>query len=422
MEATAPAWQNRIVRYADAPPEELTAHPLNFRVHPKHQQAALRGVLDQVGIVQNVIVNERTGRIIDGHLRVTMAIDQNQPTVPVTFVDLEEAEESVILATLDPISALAGTDRDLLSGLLDDIRASDVDFVHLVEPVWHEISAIPTPGLTDPDSAPELPKDPITQPGDLWLLGDHRLLCGDSTIPEHVARLMKGERSPLMPTDPPYLVDYNGGNHPQTWRNAPRGKEESRKDKHWDDYVEGASAEFFVDFLKVALAEALTENPAIYQFHATRRQMLVEQAWLANNLLVHQSLIWVKARAILTRSDYMWQHEPCFYGWISGKRPTLHPPSNATTVWQVGQAGESDGIHPTQKPTELIRRMIGYHTRPGEIVYEPFGGSGTAIIASQMLDRRCNCMEISPAFCDVIVERWQSFTGQQATREENHGS
>jgi hypothetical protein len=126
-----------------------------------------------------------------------------------------------------------------------------------------------------------------------------------------------------MPTDPPYLVNYQGGNHPQSWHNSP-----AVKDTHWDDYQDGEGAAFFTAFLRVTLAEALTPNPACYQFHASSRQALVEQAWQANGLLVHQQLIWVKSRAVLTHSHYLWQHEPCFYGWVQGKQPSRKPPES----------------------------------------------------------------------------------------------
>ena len=266
--------------------------------------------------------------------------------------------------------------------------------------------------MGDPDDAPEAPGVPVTQPGDLWLLGPHRLLCGDSTSVEDIARLMAGERAVVMPTDPPYLVDYTGGNHPQSWSNRP-----AVKDKHWDSYHEGDGAAFFAAFLRVALAEALVPNPALYQFHATRRQVLVETAWQVNGLLVHQTVVWVKSRPVLTRSDYMWQHEPCFYGWVEGKRPSKRPPANATTVWTVDQVGESDGVHPTQKPVELVRRMVEHHTERGEAVYEPFAGSGTAIAACELTGRVCYALELSPAFCDVVVQRWERLTGKAAVRE-----
>lgn len=407
-------WQNRITRYGEEAPDQLLAHPLNFRVHPKAQQDTLAGVLNEVGVVQNIIVNERTNTMIDGHLRVTLAMRQNQPTVPVTYVDLSPEEEALILATLDPIAAMANADADKLRELLDDVSTGDAAVMAMLSDMAEREGIVDfrgTDGLTDPDDVPEPPADPITQPGDLWLLGKHRLLCGDSTKAEDVARLMNGERSALMPTDPPYLVDYQGGNHPQSWAN----KAETR-DKHWDDYNEADGSDFFARFLRVALEHALTDRPAIYQWHATRRQALVEEARKENGLLVHQTIIWFKARAVLTRSHYMWQHEPCFYGWIEGRVPELKPPADAKSVWEINQQGESDGIHPTQKPVEIVKRPIEYHTRPGDLIYEPFSGSGTALIAAEQTGRRCYAMELAPEFVDVAVTRWEQFTGNAAIR------
>ncbi|MDE3016692.1 MAG: site-specific DNA-methyltransferase, partial [Pseudomonadota bacterium] len=171
--------------------------------------------------------------------------------------------------------------------------------------------------------------------------------------------------------------------------------------------------------LKTALDIALVENPAIYQWHATKRQALVEQAWIECGLLMHQTIIWVKSRPVLTRCHYMWQHEPCFYGWVKGKVP-MKPPANASTVWQIDSKVEdgASGIHPTQKPVETVRRPIEYHTKPGDLIYEPFSGSGTAIIAAEMTGRRCYAMEMSPAFVDVAVKRWQNFTGKDAIHAE----
>lgn len=412
---TPTTWQNRITRYGKEAPDQLLAHPLNFRTHPKHQQDALSGVLGDVGVVQNVIVNERTGHVVDGHLRITLAMRQNQPTIPVTYVDLSPEEEALILATLDPISALAGADRDKLDQLLRDVSTDDAAVMQMLSDLAEDAGVIgfgQTEGLTDPDDVPDPPAEPITQPGDLWLLGRHRLLCGDSTKAEDVARLMAGERARLMPTDPPYLVDYDGGNHPPTKAN--RGK--TKKEGGWDQYREGDAEAFFSRYLRVALDYALVANPAIYQWHADIRKSLVMDAWQENGLLIHQHIVWVKSRQVLTWQHYMIQHEPCLYGWVQGKQPDLRPRSGATTVWQIDQKGESDGIHPTQKPVELVKRPIEHHTQPGNLIYEPFSGSGTAIIAAEQTDRRCYAMELSPEFVDVAIARWESFTGQTAER------
>jgi DNA modification methylase len=279
------------------------------------------------------------------------------------------------------------------------------------------IMARPNEGLTDPDLVPEPPLEPITRPGDLWQLGRHRLLCGDATASADVKRLMAGKRASLMATDPPYLVDYDGGHHPATEGNG--GKSGKSYEKEWDAYKDAEhSVEFYAAFLKVAIDEALVEAPAIYQWFAVTRIECVLAAWRKVGLLAHQTLIWKKSRAVLTYSDYLWDYEPFLYGWKTGKRPTRRPPADARTVWEV-ESRIDDGagsVHPTMKPVETIRRPISYHTAPGELIYEPFCGSGTAIIAAEELGRSCYSLERSPVFCDVAIKRFEAFSGEAAVR------
>jgi DNA modification methylase len=406
------AWANRIVGHGEEPPGGLIANPANWRTHPAEQQRALAGALSEVGWVAQVIVNKHTGHLVDGHLRVELALARGEPSVPVTYVDLSPQEERLVLASLDPLAAMAGADAAKLEELLADLAPSDEAFRAMLADLAQQ-SGITASGLTDPEAAPPLPTGPdvYVQAGDLWILGGHRLLVGDSTNPEHVSRLFDGQAATLMATDPPYLVDYDGGAHPQSWHNRP-----SVKDKHWDAYVDpAAGVAFFTAFIEAALPH-LAPHVAIYQWHAHKRQALVEAAWTACGLLVHQQLIWVKARAVLTHSHFMWQHEPAFYGWVEGASPLRKPPANASTVWAVDQIGESDGIHPTQKPVELFARPIAYHTRPGDICYDAFLGSGTSLIAAERSARRCYGLEISAPYAQVCIERWQRFTGRKAVR------
>jgi DNA modification methylase len=409
-----------------APLTALTPDPRNARRHSERNLALIEQALREVGAARSIVVDE-SGTVLAGNATVHAAEQAGLERVRIVEADGSELvavrrsgltdEQKRRLALLDNRTAeLAAWDTEVLASLADEVDLSDLwEADELAELLGEE--QVSAPLLGDPDAVPEPPEVPVTQPGDLWLLGKHRLLCGDATTPTDVRRLMAGVRAPLMPTDPPYLVNYQGGNHPQSWHNRAEVK-----DTHWDDYQEGDGVAFFADFLRVALAEALTPNPALYQFHASSRQALVEAAWQANGLLVHQQLIWVKSRAVLTHSHYLWQHEPCFYGWVQGKQPSRKPPSHATTVWSIDQQGESQGLHPTQKPVELIRRMVEAHTRPGEAVYEPFAGSGTALVACEQLGRSCYALEVSPAFCDVVVQRWEELTGKQAERMPTDGA
>lgn len=407
-------WDIRIVGHGEEAPDQLLANPRNWRIHPKAQQDTMAAVLDRVGYVETVIVNQRSGFVVNGHMRIALALSHGQPTVPVTYVDLSDDEEALVLSTFDAIGSQAATDRAQLDALLAEVRTApqpptDPRLVQFLAGMGTAQWA------TREEEIPEPPAVPITKPGDLWLLGDHRLLCGDSTKPEDVARLMDGQRALLMATDPPYLVDYDGTNHPHSFNNR-RADGADRANKHWDDYHEGDGPAFFVAFLTVARQEALAERPAIYQWHAAMRTEIVMQAWRQAGLLPHQVLTWVKARAILTHAHYMWQHEPCLYGWVEGRQPEMRPPANATSVWEVNQQGESDGIHPTQKPVELFARPLTAHTTVGDLCYEPFAGSGTCLVAAERTSRRCFAMELEPQYVDVTIARWEQLTGRQAVR------
>jgi hypothetical protein len=308
----------------------LTPDPRNARRHDTRNLALIEQALREVGAARSIVVDE-TGVVLAGNATVAAAGQAGLERVRIVEADGSELvavrrsgltqEQKRRLALLDNRTAeLADWDTEVLASLADEVDLADLwEPDELAELLGEEQP--PVTLLGDPDAVPDPPAEPVTRPGDVWRLGSHRLLCGDATKPADVRRLMAGVRAPLMPTDPPYLVNYQGGNHPQSWHNSP-----AVKDKHWDDYQEGDGAAFFTAFLRVALADALTPNPALYQFHASSRQALVEQAWRANGLLLHQQLIWVKARAILTHSHYLWQHEPCFYGWVQGKQPSRKPP------------------------------------------------------------------------------------------------
>jgi DNA modification methylase len=229
---------------------------------------------------------------------------------------------------------------------------------------------------------------------------------------------MAGDRAVLMATDPPYLVDYDGSNHLTTKGGVhaqPAGLA-----SEWDKYQDHESGiTFYRDFIMAARQEALTDNPAVYQWFAGMRADIVFAAWREAGLLPHQLMIWKKSRGILTHAHYLWDYEPFMYGWVQGHMPSMRPPAGATATWEVGSAIEDNpgAVHPTMKPVELIRRCIDHHTKPGQLIYEPFSGSGTALIAAEETGRRCHAIELSPAFVDVAVQRWERFSGKQATLE-----
>jgi DNA modification methylase len=400
---TAP-WRNRITRYGEEAPDQLLAHELNYRIHPKPQQDALRGVLNAVGIVQNVIVSERSGKMLDGHLRVELALTDGQPTIPITFVDVDEDEERVILAALDATAAMAGTDQDILDSLIADIRTSDLGqelpegLVDLLE----SLSPVPeNAGLVDEDSVPEVPETPVTMAGDCWMLGDHKLVCGDSTDPECVARLMNGEKAKLLWTDPPYGVDYG----------ALVSSRQNQKKGGWDDIAGDALDDEHLLALLTGSLAAPGATVAIVWHPPGARRFLFWKALETNGWKPSQEIVWVKNALVFGRADYQWRHEPCIYAKRGAAERQMD--RTQTTVWEVDKPHNSE--HPTQKPVELCALPIKNHTTPGDIVMDPFLGSGTAIIASEQLSRLCYGIEIKPAFVDVAISRWESFTGKSAT-------
>lgn len=400
---------------------ELHPDPANARSHPQANLDAISASLKRFGQAEPLVVQKRTGRVVGGNGRLVAMKALGWTEADVVELDIDDLQATALGIALNKTAESAEWDLPALTALLQQLQAEDAlvgvgfedtDIDGLLRQMEKELAACE---LADP-GAQEPPANPVTSLGELWILGQHRLLCGDSTKPEDLARLMAGEQAQLLATDPPYLVDYDGQNHPQSYVNRPE-----TANKSWDAYKDPQTGlAFFRGWIEACLTHCRADVP-VYQWHAHRRQALVEQAWVECGLLVHQQIIWVKSRPVLTRSHFMWQHEPCFFGWPQGSMPdkARKPEPNATTVWQVDQIGSQDGIHPTQKPTELFERPIGWHTRAGEVCLEPFSGSGTQIMAAEKLGRRCFAMEQAAPYVDAAVLRWQKATGKQAVLESS---
>ena len=406
----------------------LLPSPKNWRRHPKAQADALRGLLSEVGYADALLVRETPEGLVlvDGHLRAETTPDA---VVPVLVLDVNEAEADKLLLSLDPLAAMAEGDADSLRALLAQVKTDSDAVKRMLDGLAKEYNAQPGPKpIDDPgpnlDAAEELRKKWGVEPGQLWTLGEHRLLCGDSTSASHVMRLMNGSRAILFATDPPYLVNYTGTNHPGTKTSEKRLSLNTDWSKtygqSWDEADAAQNSDLYNRFIKVAVDVAIVPNAAWYCWHASRRQRMVEEAWEKNGAFVHQQLIWAKPnRPILTRSWYLWAHEPCFFGWLKGKKPPKETAEYGRTVWEIeGLNSDERPDHPTPKPLDCFSIPMRQHTKVGDICYEPFSGSGSQIIAGEREGRRVYAMEISPAYVAVTLERWAEATGGKPVLEE----
>lgn len=390
--------------------DELHQDPANARSHDDTNLAAIEASLSRFGQAEPLVVQRSTNRIIGGNGRMTAMRKLGWAEAEVVLLDIDDLQATALGIALNRTAELAEWDEETLAKLLgqlrDDEALAGVGFDDdEIDQLIASLDDGAEPELDDP-GAQVPPEEAVTRAGDLWLLGDHRLLCGDSTNACDVARLMDGETASLFASDPPYLVDYD----------STHGDAEPVPEGGWDDFKGNESGvEFFRRYLELGLTHCREDVP-VYQWHATRRQALVEAGWEGLDLLVHQTIVWEKSRGVLGRSHFMWRHEPCFYGWRRGSQPAKdrRPPNAMTTVWEIDQAGENDGIHPTQKPRDIFRMPIEWHTRRGEVCYEPFSGSGTQLIAAEELGRRCFAMEKSPAYVDAAIGRWEVATGKRA--------
>ena len=404
------------------PLERLRPYAQNAKQHGEDQVTKIAASMAAFGWTVPCLVAE-DGELIAGHGRVLAAMELGLTEAPViVLAHLTEAQRRAYRIADNRLTELGTWDEALLAGELRHLLAEDFDLglTGFADGELDRLLALdPEAGDEDggasvpPVTIPEPPRNPASRRGDLWILGHHRLLCGDSTNHEDVRRLMNGERAILFATDPPYLVDYDGTNHPT------QNKDWSRSyGVTWDDSAQGA--ELYDGFIAAAIAEAIAEDAAWYCWHASRRQAMLEACWEKAGAFVHQQIIWVKDRGVLTRSHYLWKHEPCFMGWRRPHRPPKVAEETLPSTWEMAvPAGEERPDHPTPKPVDAFAIPMRQHVERGGLCYEPFCGSGTQIIAGEENGRRVHAMEISPAYVDVAIERWQAATGREAILEGN---
>src|SRR5688572_17408430 len=397
----AAAWPaDKVQRW---PIDRLIFNARNARTHSEEQVDQIAASIHKWGWTTPVLVSEH-GMIIAGHGRVRAAKKLGLREVPVMVATGWSKAQIQAYALADNKLALnAGWDEDLLALEIAELQEIGFD-LDLIGFSIDEIAALGSPGnagLTDPDDVPEPPADPASKAGDVWLLGRHRLVCGDSTVAMDVKKALGAVRPHLMVTDPPYGVDYD-----PAWRTAAGLKQNKQR-------LGKVANDDRADWRE---AWALFPGSVAYVWHAGRYASTVQESLTAVGFDIRAQIIWGKTRFALSRGHYHWQHEPCWYAVRNG-------PANWTgdrkqsTLWQI-PAREGAGFeHGTQKPVECMKRPIENNSSPGQAIYEPFSGSGTTIIAAEITGRACHAIELLPQYVDVAVERWQAFTGETAKLE-----
>ena len=417
--------------------DEITPYDNNPRLNDQAVDAVAAS-LREFGFRQPIVV-DKDGVVVVGHTRLKAAQRLGLKEVPVHVADLTPTQAQAYRLADNQTATLAEWDPDLLAielGQLDDadfdlslLGFSDDD---LVKFMGDDV----TEGLTDPDDIPAPPDDATTQPGDHWILGDHRLLCGDSSNPEDVDSLLDGATIQLVNTDPPYNVKVEprsnnaiaAGNssftkshhqkfdlarHPE--KSKPTQKKLRAKDRPLaNDFVTDEEFDRLLDAWFGNIARVLQPGRGFYIWGGYANLGNYPPFLEKHKLYFSQGIVWDKLHPVLTRKDYMGAFEICFYGWREGAAHVYLGPNNATDLWHVKKINPQSMVHLTEKPVELAVRAIQYSSRPGENVLDLFGGSGSTLIACEQTGRNAYLMELDPLYCDVIVTRWEQFTGRQA--------
>ena len=380
------------------PVSALIPFARNPRTHSDAQVAEIAASIREFGWTNPILVDGENG-IIAGHGRLLAARQLGMKTVPVIeLAGMSEAQKRAYIIADNKLALNAGWDNELLALELGELQGLgfDLSLTGFSDDELAGLLSVGTAGLTDPDEVPPLPEDPISRSGDLWLLGPHRLLCGDSTRAEDVARVLDGVKPHLMITDPPFGVNYD-----PSWRNQ-RGL------NHSAGKLGRVTNDDRADWRE---AWALFSGDVAYVWHATWFTSTVQESLEASGFEIRSQIIWAKDRFALSRGHYHWQHEPCWYA----VRGTAHwkGDRSQSTLWNIPSREDRGHGHGTQKPVECMRRPMLNNSSPGQAVYEPFCGSGTTIIAAETIGRVCHAIEISPAYVDVAITRWQEFTRQE---------
>ena len=391
------------------PTAKLLPYARNARTHSEEQVAQIAASIAEFGFT-NPILAGSDGVIVAGHGRLVAAQKLGLEVVPVVVLDhLTPTQRRALVIADNRIAENAGWDDAMLRIEITALQDDDFDLslTGFDADALAELVAGDEPdgeGQTDDDAVPEVSETPVSRPGDVWLLGGHRLLCGDSTVAESYDRLLASEAVDMVFTDPPYNVNYAN-----SAKDKMRGKDRAILN---DNLGDG-----FYDFLLAALTPTVAHcRGGIYVAMSSSELDVLQAAFRAAGGKWSTFIIWAKNTFTLGRADYQRQYEPILYGWPEGKQRHWCGDRDQGDVWNIKKPQKND-LHPTMKPVELVERAIRNSSRPGDVVMDPFGGSGTTLIAAEKAGRLARLIELDPKYVDVIVRRWQDWTGQQATRE-----
>lgn len=393
-------------KYAKKKVSDLVPYANNSRTHDDAQVAQIAASMREFGFTNPVLIDEEGG-IIAGHGRILAAQQLDIQKVPcITLIGLSEEQKKAYIIADNQLPLNAGWDLDMLKSEILELQEAEYDIdIMGFEPDFLDDLLLDDidDSLTDPEEVGAPVENPVSKPGDIWLLGNHRLLCGDSTNIDAVEAMMDGDLADQLITDPPYNVDYTG-----------KTKEALTIDN------DSMSDDAFRQFLKDAYttADAVMKPGAVfYIWHADSEGYNFRGAAHDMGWQVRQCLIWKKQHMVMGRQDYHWMHEPCLYGWKDGSAHLWATDRKQTTILEFNRPQRND-VHPTMKPVELIEYQIKNNTKGKDIVLDLFGGSGSTLIACETSGRHCRMVELDPVYVDVIVNRYQEFTGKNAVHLE----
>ena len=375
--------------------DKLVPYARNSRTHSDSQVAQIAASIKEFGFTNPILI-DGDGGIIAGHGRVMAAKSMKLDSVPCIRLDhLTDAQKKAYVIADNKLALNAGWNDQMLGLELADLQGLGFD-LELTGFSKDELASLmapdPTDGLTDEDEVPELPEQPVTVLGDVWVLGKHRLMCGDSTSIDAVDKLMDGQKADMVFTDPPYGVDYKG--------------------------INNDSRDGLEDLLRAAFGNYLASSKSgasIYCFHSDRCADVFHKVFRE---FFHFSsmIIWAKNSLTLSQTDYQSQHEPCLYGWMNNGKHSWFSDRKQTSVWKFDK--EKVVGHTTPKPVGLVEKAISNSSKGGDAILDLFGGSGSTLIAAEKTSRQARLMELDPKYVDVIIKRWQDFTGKIAVHAE----